>query len=343
MSNILVTGDRGFIAGYLVNKLLKEGHNVFGVDNDWKYGPQIKDFDNHQKYHHFLGDAKNVELLKYLLETYEIDYVVAGAAWIGGISFFHELAYDLLAENERITAATFDACIWAHKHTTSLKKIIVLSSSMVYESTDEYPTRELAIKTSPPPRSTYGFQKLAVEYFCLGAWEQYGLPYTIVRPFNCVGIGEKRALLDKEVKSGNIKLAFSHVVPDIIQKIYKGQDPLIILGSGNQIRHYTAGQDLADGIYKCIFNEKARNDHFNISTPVSTTVLELAESIWKKMKPGIAFRYETSAPFAYDVQKRVPNVQKAKYLLGFETKIMLNDILDEVIPWVCKMCDEGKI
>ena len=65
---------------------------------------------------------------------------------------------------------------------------------MVFESTTQIPTPEGAELTSPPPLSTYGFQKLACEYFAKGAWQQYGLPYTIVRPFNCVGIGERRAL-----------------------------------------------------------------------------------------------------------------------------------------------------
>ena len=118
---------------------------------------------------------------------------MAGAAKIGGISYFHEYAYDLIAENERITAAAFDAAIWARRE-ARLQKILVMSSSMVFESATVFPTPEGAQITSPPPHSTYGFQKLACEYFARGAWEQYKLPYTIVRPFNCVGIGEGRAL-----------------------------------------------------------------------------------------------------------------------------------------------------
>src|ERR1041384_4834691 len=120
---------------------------------------------------------------------------------IGGISYFHEYAYELLAENERITASTFDAAIWAFKN-KKLKKINVLSSSMVFESATEFPTPEGAERRSPPPLSTYGFQKLATEYFAQGAHEQYQLPYTVIRPFNCVGIGEGRALSDKHAMSG---------------------------------------------------------------------------------------------------------------------------------------------
>ena len=129
-----------------------------------------------------------------------------------------------------------------------LKKVTYMSSSMVFESTDRWPSKEGDERLVPPPLSSYGFQKLAVEYFAHAAWDQYKLPYTIVRPFNCVGIGESRALGDVEIDSGNVKLAMSHVVPDLVQKILKGQDPLHILGNGEQVRHYTYGGDLAQGI-----------------------------------------------------------------------------------------------
>src|SRR5437879_6704049 len=163
-------------------------------------------------------------------------YRVAGSAMSGGISYFHEFAYDLLAENERICAATFDAAI-AARRSGRLDRITVISSSMVFESAEVFPTPEGAQLSSPPPRSTYGFQKLAVEYFARGAHEQYSLPYTIVRPFNCVGVGERRALRDRDIMSGNVKLAMSHVVPDLCQTVLKGQDPLHILAAGRQERH----------------------------------------------------------------------------------------------------------
>src|SRR5258708_20124694 len=138
--------------------------------------------------------------------------LVGGGAKIGGISYFHQFAFDLIAENERIMAAALDAAIWAHRH-AHLQRVVIVSSSMVFESAITFPTPEGAQLTSPPPVSTYGFQKLACEYFARGAWEQYQLPYTIVRPFNCVGIGESRALNAPEILSRNVKLAMSHVVP----------------------------------------------------------------------------------------------------------------------------------
>jgi UDP-glucose 4-epimerase len=337
---ILITGSSGFIAGYLVEEMINRGHIVYGIDNFSKYGKVEKSYDNHSNYHFLEGDAKNVSLIKDLIE--DCDQVVALAAIIGGISMFHEYAYDLLAENERITASTFDAAIWAFKN-KHLKKINVMSSSMVFESVDHFPTEECDQLKYPPPLSTYGFQKLATEYFAKGAWEQYQLPYTIIRPFNCIGVGEKRAISDKEILSGNVKLAMSHVVPDLVQKIVKGQNPLHILGSGNQVRHYTYGGDLAEGIRMCIESDKAYNEDFNISTAISTTVLELAELIWKKINGEIPFRFISDTPFKYDVQKRVPSVEKAKQVLGFEAKTTLSNALDEIIPWVKEQVELGEI
>src|SRR5271169_1867988 len=275
---ICVSGSAGFITGYLVEELLRAGHTVVGIDNFSKYGEISRSYDNHPGYRFVRGDAKDVDLLKSLLD--DCDLMVAAAARIGGISYFHQYAYDLIAENERITASAFDAALWAHRE-CRLRRMVVVSSSMVFESATVFPTPEGAQLTSPPPQSTYGFQKLACEYFARGAWEQHQLPYTIVRPFNCVGIGEGRALNAPTVLSGNVKLAMSHVLPDLVLKVLQGQDPLHILGAGNQVRHYTYGGDVARGIRMALESEFAVNEDFNISTSVSTTVLELAELAWK--------------------------------------------------------------
>jgi UDP-glucose 4-epimerase len=337
---VLVTGAAGFICGYLVPELLAAGHRVVGVDNFSKYGTVSRAHDRDPNYRLVEGDAKDAGLLTALAA--DCDQVVAGAAMIGGISYFHEYAYDLLAENERILAATFDAAIAGCRRGRVLK-INVLSSSMVFERATVFPTPEVALLTSPPPRSTYGFQKLASEYFARGAWEQYQLPYTIIRPFNCVGIGERRARSDAEVMSGNVKLAMSHIVPDLVQKVLKGQDPLHILGDGTQIRHYTYGGDLARGIRLCMESEEARNEDFNISTAHATSVAELAAMIWRKIRGDVPLTLVSDPPFEHDVQMRQPDVSKARRVLGFEATTTLDDMLDEVIPWIRNEIAAGRI
>jgi nucleoside-diphosphate-sugar epimerase len=341
MQKVLVSGSAGFIGGYVCEELLGRGYQVVGIDNFSKYGKVVKSYDEHPNYTLIEGDARDVDLMTKLLS--DCDHFIAGAALIGGISYFHTYAYDLLATNERIMAAECDAAIAAHRD-GQLRKVTYLSSSMVFESTDHWPSVEGDERQVPPPLSSYGFQKLAVEYFAKAAWDQYQLPYTIVRPFNCVGIGEGRALGDVEVDSGNVKLAMSHVVPDLVQKIIKGQDPLHILGTGDQVRHYTYGGDLARGIIECMAQDAAYNQDFNISTPESTTVTDLAALIWRKIKgPDVPLRLVHDPAFEHDVQKRVPSVQKATDVLGFSCDTTLDTMLDEVIPWITQAVADGRI
>ncbi len=339
MDKVLVSGASGFISGYLVAELLARGYQVTGVDNFSKYGQVSKSYDDHPHYRLVEGDARDGGLMTRLLAG--CDHFVAGAAMIGGISYFHTYAYDLLAANERIIAASCDAAIEAHR-AGRLRKVTYVSSSMVFEAADSWPSYEGQELQVPPPRSSYGFQKLAVEYFARAAYEQYRLPYTIVRPFNCVGIGESRAAGDEQIMSGNVRLAMSHVVPDLVQKVLKGQDPLHILGDGTQVRHYTYGGDLARGIAATLEHPGALNEDFNLSTAESTTVLELAALIWAKIHgAGVPLRIIRDDPFTHDVQRRVPATGKAKQILGFEATTPLPAMLDEVIPWIRQAIDTG--
>ncbi|MGH7609152.1 MAG: NAD-dependent epimerase/dehydratase family protein [Candidatus Dormibacteria bacterium] len=340
MAKVLVTGSAGFIGGYVVQALLAAGYQVVGLDDHSKYGQVARSYDHHPNYRLVVGDARDPGLVESLLEGCQ--HFVAGAAMIGGISYFHTYPYDLLATNERIIAASCDAAIAAHRQGT-LEKVTYLSSSMVFEGADRWPSAEGQELQVPPPHSSYGFQKLAVEFFARAARDQYALPFTIVRPFNCVGIGEERALGDVEIESGNVKLAMSHVVPDLVQKVLKGQDPLHILGDGSQVRHYTYGGDLARGILLAMESPAALNQDFNLSTAQSTTVLELAALIWRKIRGDEPLRYQSDPPFEYDVQRRVPSTDKAHRVLGFEATTSLDQMLDEVIPWIREAIAAGRI
>jgi nucleoside-diphosphate-sugar epimerase len=156
-------------------------------------------------------------------------------------------------------------------------------------------------------------------------------------------VGEKRALADRPVMSGNVKLALSHVVPDLAQKVLKGQDPLHILGDGRQVRHYTYGGDLARGIRLAVESPAARNEDFNLSTDRSTTVLELAELIWKKVRGAEPLRWVSDPPYTYDVQRRIPSVEKARTRLAFSAGTSLELALDEIIPWIRSQIEIGGI
>jgi nucleoside-diphosphate-sugar epimerase len=113
MTTVVVSGSAGFIGGYVVHELLQRGHSVIGVDNFSKYGPVKRSYDSHPSFRFVEGDCRDSDLMEDLLS--EADHSIAGAAMIGGISYFHTYAYDLLATNERIMASTVDAAIAAHR------------------------------------------------------------------------------------------------------------------------------------------------------------------------------------------------------------------------------------
>lgn len=341
MAKVLVTGAAGVLGSYLVQELLDRGHEVVGLDDHSKYGPVSHSFDGHPRYRKVEGDARDTGLLRKLLDGCE--HLIAGAAMVGGVSYVHTHAYDVLATNERIMAATCDAAITAHRE-GQLAKVTYLSSSTVYESADRWPSREGDELRMPPPASSSGFQTLAVEYWARAAYAQYGLPYTIVRPFGCVGIGEVRALGQAEVLSGTVKLALSHVVSDLVHKVLKGQDPLHILGDGSQVRHFTYAGDLARGIVLAMEHPLAYNEDFNLASSTPTTVLQLAERIWHRIRgPHEPLRYVCDEPYPHDVARRIPDVTKAREILGFEATTTVDEILDELIPWVAEAIASGRL
>src|SRR5580658_4597603 len=149
MEKVLVSGSAGFIGGYLVEELLHRGYEVVGVDNFSKYGRVRKSYDDNPHYQLVEGDCRDLELMTGLLA--DCDHFIAGAAMIGGISYFHTYAYDLLATNERIIAASCDAAIAAKRDGSPLKKVTYLSSSMVFESTDTWPSVEGDERKVAPP------------------------------------------------------------------------------------------------------------------------------------------------------------------------------------------------
>ncbi len=366
MKTVIVTGSQGFLGTYICKELLDRGYRVVGYDNYSKYGKVARPHDNHPNF-----KLVECDLSKVVPDfaAHNPDSIILGAAMIGGISYFHKYAFDLIQTNERILANCYDAILKCRKDTQFEqvfgegyedfcgpfpKRVVTISSSMVFEGADAWdrtlresllldddqahnmtwPTPEHALNVFPPPLSTYGFQKLAAEYWAKGAWEQYKLPYTIVRPFNAVGCYENKAIGEEDVMSGNVALQMSHVLPDLINKCLKGQDPLHILGDGSQVRCYTHGSDIARGIVMAMESNKAVNEDFNISTATGHSVLQLAELVWKKINPNKPFSYVSDKPYEYDVQRRIPDVSKAKELLGFEATIPLEKSIEEVIEWM---------
>lgn len=357
MKTVILTGSQGFLGTYITKELLDNNYKVIGYDNYSKYGRVIRPHDNHPN---FILQELDLTEKTPNWEQWNPDYIILGAALIGGIATFTNYAFDLILQNELILANSYKAVL---NLSNSPKRIITISSSMVYEGADiefdklywinemnccgpengpcnpekdVWPSNEENMWELPSPRSTYGGQKLMSEYWAIGAEKQYNIPYTIIRPFNAIGCYEEPSIFDIEVMSGNIKMLMSHVAPDLIHKCLSGQDPIKLLGSGNQIRCYTNGRDIGLGIRLAMESKNAINQSYNISTSRSTTVLELAKIIWQEINKDKPFKYELEPGYLWDVQKRIPDISKAKNEIGFEAKISLEESVREVIEYMRK-------
>jgi nucleoside-diphosphate-sugar epimerase len=221
--------------------------------------------------------------------------------------------------NDAMNRQVFEA---AREH--DLDRVVYASSSMVYERATEFPVTEDQVSEIPPPESAYGFQKLAGEYYCRAYHDQYGVDYSIFRPFNAVGTREP---------PGD-EVGQAHVIPDFVKKILEEEQyPLQILGDGRQVRAFTNVRDIARGVYRCAVDDAALNDHFNLGSSDGISMRDLARKIWDRCDRDREIAFETEDAFEHDVQRRVPDSSKAREQLGWEPAVSLDDSLSEYVAW----------
>jgi nucleoside-diphosphate-sugar epimerase len=309
---VVVTGGCGFIGREVATQLLARGERVRVVDDlskpDGAAPPGAElvraDLTSPEAALEALSDAKRVVHL---------------AAKIGGIGYFHRHPATILRENDRIYAAVFPACVERR-----VERLVYVSSSMVFERALSFPSAEADLECTPVPRSAYGFSKLSGEWYCRAYKDEHGLPCTIVRPFNAYGVNE--------VPGDEVGEA--HVIPDLVWKLLAGDDPLRLLGDGEQTRCFTHVSDVARGVIMALDSPRAAGEDFNISTPEETRVLDLARALWGLLRPGTTPRFEHVPGYQDDVRRRIPAVTKARELLGFEARVRLSEGLPVVVDWL---------
>ncbi len=313
MNRVLVTGGAGTIGAAVVKRLLADPAWEVRV-SDQRLAPQWM----REGCEVHTGDLRVPEQAH--AATKGCTHVIHLAAIVGGIANFHKLPHTLTEVNNALYNAVIRAAL-----DLEVERFVYLSSSMVFESAELFPTPEDYLPQCPVPVSAYGFSKLTGEVYCRAAHEEHGLPYTICRPFNAYGPGE---MPDAEP-------GIAHAVPDLINKVLSGQSPLQIFGSGEQTRTLTHIDDIADGVVTAMGSPAALNEDFNISAARELTVAEIARIVWETCgeDPG-EFALEHLPTFAVDVQRRWPSVEKAKRLLGWEAQIEVEDGIASTVRWL---------
>jgi nucleoside-diphosphate-sugar epimerase len=249
----------------------------------------------------------------------DCDTVIHLAAVVGGIANWHRLPYRVLAVNTATTRALLTATV-----EQPVERFLYTSSSMVFERASVFPTPEQHVQECPPPRSAYGFSKLAGERLTVAAHEQHALPFTICRPFNAYG---------REMPGWEPGVA--HVITDLVHKVLQSEADLEIFGSGYQTRTFTYVDDVADGLVTALLSPAAENEDFNISGDEEITIRELAALVHEAagLDAG-ALRFRHLPAFADDVQRRYPLTTKAELLLGWRAKVPLTAGLHETVQYM---------
>ena len=313
MNRILVTGGAGTIGAAVVRRLVRDPNWEIRV-SDQRPAPDWM----RESCEIHTGDLRRLEEAHMAMAG--CTHVVHLAAIVGGIANFHKLPFTLTEVNSGLYNAVFQAAI-----DEGVERFTYVSSSMVFERAEEFPTTEEYLPDCPVPRSAYGYSKLTGEVYCHAAHDQFGLPFTICRPFNAYGPGE---MPDDEP-------GIAHAVPDLIRKTLAGQQPLQIFGSGEQTRTLTHVDDIADGIVTATASPAGLNEDFNISASEELTVAEIARVVWAACGRDPAdFELEHLPSFAVDVQRRWPSVEKAKRLLGWEAQIDVQTGIAETVDWL---------
>ena len=313
MNRVLVTGGAGTIGAAVVRRLLRDPSWEVRV-SDQREAPQWM----REGCEVHTGDLRDLAEAQTAIAG--CTHVIHLAAIVGGIANFHKLPFTLTEVNTGLYNGVFRAALGE-----GVERFTYVSSSMVFERAEEYPTTEEYLDRCPVPRSAYGYSKLTGEVYCRAAHQEHGLPYTICRPFNAYGPGE---MPDAEP-------GIAHAVPDLIRKSLPGVAPLQIFGDGTQTRTLTHVDDIADGVVTATGHPNGLNEDFNISASDERTVAEIAALCWEAAgNDPAALELEHLPSFEVDVQRRWPSVEKAERLLGWKAKIDVRDGIRATAEWL---------
>jgi UDP-glucose 4-epimerase len=302
---ILVTGGTGFIGTALTKLLLDKGANVRTLDLSDKI--DIIGYDNLKTYRGSIMDDDNVTLA-----VSGCDYVIHLAAMLG-VGKTETERLKTLNTNIYGVKNMLDECVKA-----KVKKIVFSSSSEVYGEQTELPIAE----TNPlNPKSIYAVTKLVGEEYLKAYKQKYGLDYTIVRYHNAYGPRQNN----------------NFVMSKFINQVLNWEQPTIY-GKGNQIRCFCYVDDIANGTYLSLINEDANSEIFNIGNDKEPIGMkDLAKKIMKIYGRNLQFKYidldKSDRTVGREIFNRVPDINKAKKILGYKPKIKLEDGIKKTIKW----------
>ena len=316
---ILITGVAGFIGSNLAQSLLLREHSVIGLDN-LSQGSllNLKEFKKHKGFHFVRGDIRNKKLIRRIAQDCEV--IIHLAAF--KIPRYSD-ALDTLTINTLGSISVLDTA------SKTKAKVVAASTSDVYGKNPVIPFSEeadLVIGRPEVKRWSYAISKMFEEQLLFAYHERFGIDVVPLRFFG--GYGPNQNL----TWWGGPQSVFINSAID--------NEAITLHGDGLQTRSFTYVSDHVNGIVAAVEKSEANNQVFNIGATQEITIKELGSRIWKLIRPNEPEKftyipYETFGKYE-DVMHRVPNIEKARNLLGFEPKVDLKTGLKTTIQWQIK-------
>ena len=316
---VLVAGSEGSLMQRVIPLLIEEGHEVLGCDHMLRYGEIQRQRSYDFRQCDLCSEPEAAEV------TEGVDVVIQAAAQVYGTRGFHTMGADILSDDVRLHTNLLRESV-----RQGVQRFVYISSSVIYEKADSFPLVEFDTEDMTPPSTDYGLSKLVGERLCVAYERDYGLPYTIWRPFNIITPHEKADAVQ----------GISHVFADFIAMLLlRQQNPMDIIGNGHQTRCFTWIDDVAAPIAQHLVSEETRNEVFNLGNMEPVTMRGLAERIYAKgvehgvIKPGGALAFNCLPAYPADVQRREPDSRKAGEVLGWKPTVGLDEALDRCIEY----------
>jgi len=319
--NILVTGVAGMIGSHLLDALLNKGHNIIGIDN-LSYGSieNIKHNLDNKNFKFYKVDILDYETLKILGR--DIDTIIHLAAFkkIGE----KDLSMPTFSTNGKGTENIFEiAKMWGCK-------VVFASTSDVYGMSPDLPLNEdgdLLLGPSMIKRWSYAVSKLYGEQLAFAYHHDFKVPVVVIRYFG--GFSPRSSFA---WSGGHVPIFLRAILND---------EEVVVHGDGSQTRSMGFVTDLVTGTVLALENEKAVGEIINIGNDEELSVIDTAKLIHQIANTGkelkIKFVPMSDVFGKYkDIMRRIPDLSKAKKLLGYEPKVKLADAIKETIKEIKK-------
>ena len=313
----LITGGAGFIGSHLAEELLRQGHEVYCLD-DLSTGSinNIKHLKTHDRFHYVVDTVMNRPLTAELVDAADVIYHLAAAV---GVKLIVESPVRTIETNIQATEMILGL---ANK---KKRPIFIASTSEVYGKSTEFPFREdndLVMGATTKGRWSYACSKAIDEFLAIAYWKEKKLPTVVARLFNTVGPRQ----------TGQ----YGMVVPSFVRQALSGQ-PITVYGDGKQQRCFSHVHDVVKALIALMRKPEAYGQVFNVGNNQEISIHDLARQVREIVgsRSEIVFvPYEKAYEEGFeDMPRRVPDISKIHEFVGWQPTITLPQILSDVVEY----------